>query len=118
MEMFVKVVKSIQFTIGFDEAGMMNGSFGLGDIKDSQKSLEEIDDKTLITLVGENLYSFTLITVREKALQTELRRRKKAIPPHFLRYVIGCCHEQTVDDEDLFNLKESNKSAVKISKES
>ena len=41
MEMFVKVVKSIQFTIGFDEAGMMNGSFGLGDIKDSQKSLEE-----------------------------------------------------------------------------
>ena len=42
MEMFVKVVKSIQFTIGFDEAGMMNGSFGLGDIKDSQKSLEEI----------------------------------------------------------------------------
>ena len=42
MEMFVKVVKSIQFTIGFDEAGMINGSFGLGDIKDSQKSLEEI----------------------------------------------------------------------------
>lgn len=42
MEMFVKVVKSIQFTIGFDEAGMMNGSFSLGDIKDSQKSLEEI----------------------------------------------------------------------------
>ena len=42
MELFVKVVKSIQFTIGFDEAGMMNGSFGLGDIKDSQKSLEEI----------------------------------------------------------------------------
>jgi hypothetical protein len=84
----------------------------------SQKSLEEIDDKTLITLVGDNLYNFTLITVREKALQTELRRRKKAIPPHFLRYVIGCCHEQTVDDEDLFNLKESNKSAVKISKES
>ena len=42
MEMFVKVVKSIQFTIGFDEAGMMNGSFGLGDIKDSQRSLEEI----------------------------------------------------------------------------
>lgn len=42
LEMFVKVVKSIQFTIGFDEAGMMNGSFGLGDIKDSQKSLEEI----------------------------------------------------------------------------
>lgn len=42
MEMFVKVVKSIQFTIGFDEAGMMNGSFGLGDIKDSKKSLEEI----------------------------------------------------------------------------
>jgi AAA+ ATPase superfamily predicted ATPase len=42
MELFVKVVKSIQFTIGFDEAGMMNGSFGLGDIKDSQRSLEEI----------------------------------------------------------------------------
>ena len=42
MEMFVKVVKSIQFTIGFDDAGMINGSFGLGDIKDSQKSLEEI----------------------------------------------------------------------------
>lgn len=42
MELFVKVVKSIQFTIGFDETGMMNGSFGLGDIKDSQKSLEEI----------------------------------------------------------------------------
>lgn len=42
VEMFVKVVKSIQFTIGFDESGMMNGSFGLGDVKDSQKSLEEI----------------------------------------------------------------------------
>ncbi|MBR1515075.1 MAG: ATP-binding protein [Bacteroidales bacterium] len=42
MELFIKAVKSIQFTIGFDEAGMMNGSFGLGDIKDSQKSLEEI----------------------------------------------------------------------------
>lgn len=42
MELFVKVVKSIQFTIGFDEAGTMNGSFSLGDIKDSQKSLEEI----------------------------------------------------------------------------
>ena len=42
IEMFVKVVKSIQFTIGYDEAGMINGSFGLGDIKDSQKSLEEI----------------------------------------------------------------------------
>ena len=42
MDLFVKVVKSIHFTIGFDEAGMMNGSFGLGDIKDSQRSLEEI----------------------------------------------------------------------------
>ena len=84
----------------------------------SQKSLEEIDDKTLIALVGNNLYDFTLITVREKALQTELRRRKRAIPPHFLKYVIACCHEQTVDDEDLFNLKESNKSVVTISKES
>ena len=42
VEMFVKAVKSIQFTIGFDESGMMNGSFGLGDVKDSQKSIEEI----------------------------------------------------------------------------
>ena len=42
MELFVKVVKSIQFTIGFDEAGIINGYFGLGDIKDSQRSLEEI----------------------------------------------------------------------------
>lgn len=42
LEMFIKVVKSIQFTVGFDESGAINGSFGLGDIKDTQKSLEEI----------------------------------------------------------------------------
>lgn len=42
LELFVKVVKSIQFTVGFDESGAINGSFGLGDIKDTQKSLEEI----------------------------------------------------------------------------
>ena len=42
LELFVKVVKSIQFTVGFDESGAINGSFGLGDIKDTQKSLDEI----------------------------------------------------------------------------
>ena len=42
VKMFVNVVKSIQFTIGFDESGLMNGSFCVGDVKDSQKSLEEI----------------------------------------------------------------------------
>lgn len=74
----------------------------------SQKALEKIEDKELIGLVGNNLYNFMLITCREKALQTELRRRKRAIPPHFIRYIAGCVNEQVVADEDLFSLKEKN----------
>lgn len=72
----------------------------------SQKTLENIDDTQLIGLVGDNLYNFMVITCREKALQTELRRRKRAIPPHFVKYIAGCVNEQVIADEDLFSLKE------------
>lgn len=42
VEFFCQMVRSLEFRIGFDSQGMLGASFGLGDIKDPQKTLDEI----------------------------------------------------------------------------
>ena len=42
VEAFMRTVKSIQFRMGYDEQGLPNSSFGLGDIRDKSVSLDEI----------------------------------------------------------------------------
>ncbi len=44
IESFVKWVRSIEFRLGFDDKGMLGATFGVKEIKDAPKSLEEIFD--------------------------------------------------------------------------
>ena len=42
VEAFCRIVRSLEFRIGFDTQGQIEASFGIGDIKDPQRTLDEI----------------------------------------------------------------------------
>ncbi|QIU94584.1 AAA family ATPase [Bacteroides faecium] len=42
IEAFCRIVRSLEFRISFDSLGQLEASFGLGDIKDPQRTLDEI----------------------------------------------------------------------------
>lgn len=42
VEAFCRIVRSLEFRIGFDTQGQLEASFGIGDIKDPQRTLDEI----------------------------------------------------------------------------
>ena len=42
VELFCRVVRSLEFRVGFDAQGMLEASFGLGDVKNPGHTLEEI----------------------------------------------------------------------------
>ena len=72
---------------------------------ESQKKLENIDDSLLIGLAATNIESYVLITCREIALQRELRRRKRALPPDFVKEVVDKCYDKTLKDKDLCSVE-------------
>ena len=74
--------------------------------EESQKKLENIDNKLLIAMAGKNLQDFILITCREKAIQTELRRRKRALPPFFVKGIVNEFYSHIIDDKDLCNVED------------
>lgn len=74
--------------------------------EESQKKLENIDDKLLIAMAGKNLQDFILVTCREKAIQTELRRRKRALPPFFVKGIVNEFYSHIIDDKDLCNVED------------
>lgn len=73
--------------------------------EESQKKLENIDNKLLIAMAGKNLEDFVLVTCREKAIQTELRRRKRALPPFFVKGIVNEFYSHIIDDKDLCNVE-------------
>lgn len=42
VEAFCRIVRSLEFRISFDSQGLLEASFGIGDIKDPQRTLDEI----------------------------------------------------------------------------
>lgn len=42
IEAFCRIVRSLEFRISFDSLGQLEASFGIGDIKDPQRTLDEI----------------------------------------------------------------------------
>ena len=42
VELFCRIVRSLEFRMGFDAQGMLEASFGLGDVKNPNHTLEEI----------------------------------------------------------------------------
>jgi len=75
----------------------------------SQKKLEDISDQLLIGLAGSNLQNYILTTCREIAIQRELRRRKRALPPIFVKGIVDEFYSGTLNDEDLCNVEEFQK---------
>ena len=75
----------------------------------SQKKLEDIDNELLIALAGNNLQNYILTTCREIAIQRELRRRKRALPPEFVKGIVDVFYEGTLNDEDLCNVEDFKK---------
>lgn len=75
----------------------------------SQEKLKDLDDKYLIALAGNNIQHFIMVTCREKAIQTELRRRKRALPPFFVKGVVDEFYSRILDDEDICNIEEFKK---------
>ena len=75
----------------------------------SQKKLEDIDDKLLIALAAQNLQNYILTTCREIAIQRELKRRKRALPPFFVKEIVDEFYEGTLNDENLCNVEEFKK---------
>lgn len=77
--------------------------------EESQKKLENIDNQLLIALAGKNLQDFILVTCREKAIQTELRRRKRALPPFFVKGIVNEFYSHIIEDKDLCNVEDFKK---------
>lgn len=42
IELFCSVMRSLEFKFGFDQQGLLGASFGLGDVKDPQRTLDEL----------------------------------------------------------------------------
>lgn len=74
--------------------------------KESQKKLESIDDKLLIGLATQNLQNYILITCREIAIQRELKRRERALPPQFVKGIVDEFYDCVLNDEDLCNVED------------
>lgn len=77
--------------------------------KESQKKLKDISDQLLIALAGNNLQNYILVTCREIAIQRELRRRKRALPPIFVKGIVDEFYERTLNDEDLCSIEDFKK---------
>lgn len=75
----------------------------------SQKKLEDIDNELLIALAGNNLQNFILTTCREIAIQRELRRRRRALPPEFVKGIVDVFYSGTLNNEDLCNVEDFKK---------
>lgn len=75
----------------------------------SQEKLKDIDDKLLIGLATQNLQNYILITCREIAIQRELRRRKRALPPQFVKEIIDEFYDGTLNDEDICSVEDFKK---------
>ena len=75
----------------------------------SQEKLKDIDDKLLIALASRNIQDFILVTLREKTIQTELRRRKRALPPDFVKEIVDEFYARTLTDEDICSVDEFKK---------
>lgn len=75
----------------------------------SQEKLKNISDQLLIALAGKNLQNYILTTCREIAIQRELRRRKRALPPIFVKGIVDEFYDCTLTDEDLCNIEEFKK---------
>lgn len=73
---------------------------------ESQKKLENIDDKLLIALAAGNLQNYILTTCREIAIQRELKRRKRALPPQFVKEIVDECYDSILNDEDLCDIED------------
>lgn len=85
--------------------------------KESQKKLENIDDKLLIALATKNLTDFTLITCREIAIQREMKRRKRALPPEYVKEVVDEIYSFTLEDKDLCSVEELKNEFETVNKE-
>ncbi len=44
LDIFIRVVKSLKLNIGIDEKGFLSASFGIGDIQDANRTLDELFD--------------------------------------------------------------------------
>ena len=77
--------------------------------KESQKKLKDIDDSLLIGLATQNLQNYILITCREIAIQRELKRRKRALPPDYVKFVVDEHYSNILKDEDICSVEEFKK---------
>lgn len=75
----------------------------------SQKKLEDVSDKLLIALATQNLQNYILTTCREIAIQRELKRRKRALPPDYVKMVVDYQYDNILKDEDLCDVEELKK---------
>lgn len=76
---------------------------------ESQKKLENIDDKLLIALATQNLQNYILVTCREISIQRELKRRKRALPPDYVKMVVDYQYDNILKDKDLCDVEEFKK---------
>lgn len=59
VETFLRIVRSLEFRVSFDTLGQLEASFGIGDIKDPQRTLDEIfsyinsSDKRCVVAIDE-----------------------------------------------------------------
>lgn len=77
--------------------------------KESQKKLENIDDKLLIALATQNLQNYILTTCREIAIQRELKRRQRALPPDYVKLVVDYHYDNILKDEDMCSVEDFKK---------
>ena len=77
--------------------------------KESQKKLENIEDKLLIGLAIQNLENYVLTTCREIAIQRELERRQRALPTEFVKLVVDEYYSNIVKDEDMCSVEDLKK---------